>query len=579
MYRSEAAGIPTLLVAPKTAPEEGQEADRSIYDDGLGDSRGFYSDGAYTAAPILGPNHPTTSFSGSSTRDPQAVYFDKILERFTKLRSQLSNTPPRHVVESLDRDHSSFMSASAEDYRRWRWRIANTEPKSAQLAGMDKATLLRLLRLVVNDKHALGGKGVITGRTSRWVWGLLARLPERGEMNSEEIGMVRELGKRAVWLGVEMRGVDTSELDDGYGDEDDDEEEVLNVEVEEGEIDGNVAEVITQTGAQEPRIIGPILPQEAPKGRANFYDDPITEEEQRQDEAAAEAVDGCFWGDTPEHVRTQFSSDVGLNDLPVQYDSHWPNPEIFHILRNDSGDQTAEELAAASERLRNFFKRNQGSTRQLFDFVYKRNPAAEQYDGPVPPNGLVKAFVNEGGKFSAEDVAEATKTFQTILTTNPEYRRALFGDDPQPNGEYHRDSADDEVEEKAFERAWLVAGLAEPQTRVYDRGQDEVEEMALAQLGLKAGKNTLPVAEEEKTQDEPSQLAVARQRLLSQLDDIKASKDAESAEAANAERHATENEEAVAELQNARATIDMIITVAGEVYGQRDLLEFRETWD
>jgi len=31
-------------------------------------------------------------------------------------------------------------------------------------------------------------------------------------------------------------------------------------------------------------------------------------------------------------------------------------------------------------------------------------------------------------------------------------------------------------------------------------------------------------------------------------------------------------------LSNTKATVDMIITIAGEVYGQRDLLEFRSVW-
>lgn len=39
-------------------------------------------------------------------------------------------------------------------------------------------------------------------RTSRWIWGMLARLNEAGELNSEEIGVVREVGKRAVWVAV-----------------------------------------------------------------------------------------------------------------------------------------------------------------------------------------------------------------------------------------------------------------------------------------------------------------------------------------------------------------------------------------
>lgn len=64
---------------------------------------------------------------------------------------------------------------------------------------MDKSAVLRLLRVL------LGGKFLRTGvelreRTSRWIWALLARLPDRGEMDHMEVGHVRELGKRAALL-------------------------------------------------------------------------------------------------------------------------------------------------------------------------------------------------------------------------------------------------------------------------------------------------------------------------------------------------------------------------------------------
>lgn len=44
-------------------------------------------------------------------------------------------------------------------------------------------------------------KGKILGA---WVWGLLARCRPVGEMGSEEVGVLRSLGKRAVWLLGEM---------------------------------------------------------------------------------------------------------------------------------------------------------------------------------------------------------------------------------------------------------------------------------------------------------------------------------------------------------------------------------------
>lgn len=115
----------------------------------------------------------------------------------------------------------------------------NTEPIAAQLAGMDKDTVLKLLRLMAGMSGSFGNsqKGTtagIKGRTSRWLWGLLAKLPDRGELCSEEIGVIREVGKRAVWIAVGLRGVDTAALDGGEQDQDEDEED--------GEILDNVVE-------------------------------------------------------------------------------------------------------------------------------------------------------------------------------------------------------------------------------------------------------------------------------------------------------------------------------------------------
>lgn len=68
---------------------------------------------------------------------------------------------------------------------------------------MDRFGALKLLRVI------LGGKFIRRGcelreRTSRWIWALLARLPDRGEMDHTDIGWVRELGKRAVLMMVSI---------------------------------------------------------------------------------------------------------------------------------------------------------------------------------------------------------------------------------------------------------------------------------------------------------------------------------------------------------------------------------------
>lgn len=82
--------------------------------------------------------------------------------------------------------------------------MRTVDPKPAQIASMEKSTVLRLLGLLTGGTLLKRGAEVEVG-VSRWAWSLLARLPERGELTSEEIGVVRELGKKAVLIGMGLR--------------------------------------------------------------------------------------------------------------------------------------------------------------------------------------------------------------------------------------------------------------------------------------------------------------------------------------------------------------------------------------
>jgi hypothetical protein len=93
--------------------------------------------------------------------------------------------------------------ANSRTFRVWTRRIRHTDPLPVQVAALDRQSVLRLLRVI------LGGKFIRRGcelreRTSRWIWALLARLPDRGEMDYAEVGWVRELGKRAVLMMVSI---------------------------------------------------------------------------------------------------------------------------------------------------------------------------------------------------------------------------------------------------------------------------------------------------------------------------------------------------------------------------------------
>lgn len=84
-----------------------------------------------------------------------------------------------------------------------------------------------------------------------WTWGLLGKCREVGQMSSEEVGVVRNLGKRAVWL---IRRIRAGDVTGGTIDELD-----VNTEEEEGEEeeedgDGELEEEFLQNGADPPDL-------------------------------------------------------------------------------------------------------------------------------------------------------------------------------------------------------------------------------------------------------------------------------------------------------------------------------------
>jgi hypothetical protein len=245
-----------LLVAPKQPPSEAEYDGYDDYDEIYDEPRGYYEDGAYTALPSPFPEPPPSALS---------TYHASILARFETLHTHLLRRPPQAVLSSLDQNHEHHMATTADSYRRWRWRVSNTDPHPAQVAGMGKETVVRLLRLLARDKSAFGGnsKCKVTKRLGAWAWALLAKLPDRGELNSEEVGVVRELAKRAVWWGVEGR---MGELEQQalreQAEEENDEDVVLDVEIDVND-DAEPSEDMAVSGAAKSTqpIIGPVLPQ------------------------------------------------------------------------------------------------------------------------------------------------------------------------------------------------------------------------------------------------------------------------------------------------------------------------------
>ncbi|KAI9769358.1 MAG: hypothetical protein M1840_004059 [Geoglossum simile] len=234
MVRSEAKEVPQLLVAPK------EDENDDIYGSGVGDSRGFYEDGAYTAAPILGPMPP----SDLGQKSPMEIYLDRLILRFKLHRANLRCIPPAGAVQALSKDHPISCEPTKASYSRWHRLLRATDPLPVQLSAMDQVAALRLIRLITQNGFLKRDK-IFDSRVSRWIWGLLGRVEDVGVMGSQDVGIIRDLGKRAVWV---VEGLMERKRRDA---------EVDVEEIESGEPDGGVEEYMdTDETKEEGGVLG-----------------------------------------------------------------------------------------------------------------------------------------------------------------------------------------------------------------------------------------------------------------------------------------------------------------------------------
>lgn len=116
----------------------------------------------------------------------------------------MQQSPPPEAIQNLGEDYPTNVGKlTVAIVRLWKWKLQTVDPRPAQIASMNKSTVLRLLGLLTSSILKRGAE--VQVGVSRWVWSLLARLPDRGELTSEEIGVVRELGKKAVLIGVSLQ--------------------------------------------------------------------------------------------------------------------------------------------------------------------------------------------------------------------------------------------------------------------------------------------------------------------------------------------------------------------------------------
>lgn len=221
--RSEANSLPVLFSAPTQTTDSSNLASDTKRDlkplepNNLPLPAGFYEDEAYIApAEDVDENKAVHSPSKLDELypDTQKSYNNLLRHRFLLLRSTLRCSPPAGAINTLDNDHPiSLPRKAGSAHKIWRRLLVTVEPRMVQLASMDMDSVLEVLEILARMMSDVV-RGDDTQRVRRigaWAWGLLGKCREVGQLSTREVGVVRNLGKRAATI---LRKVQELEMDE-----------------------------------------------------------------------------------------------------------------------------------------------------------------------------------------------------------------------------------------------------------------------------------------------------------------------------------------------------------------------------
>ena len=292
--------------------------------------QGFYSDGAYTALPDPSSFQPPPSQTNDGL-DPQEAYYTALLTRFRTFQATFRNisTPP--ASSSTPQDISAINALLRPKRSTWRGKLLKTTPAPQWLAALPHEMVMFGLEMlgevltVANLRHGKYGWNL-----GVWAWGLLGRCRDVGQLGSEEVGVLRELGKQASWVGRRvMVGEVGEENQDNEVEEEGEEREGDEREVDQGQMDQrgmddeekdhgvvyNAQEGVPQDGTEDFQVDG------SKEG---------TQTEQAQ--GVAGQTHGIFYNR---------SSEIESSDSPL----------VGGTVLAPEADATPEALGAAQERL------------------------------------------------------------------------------------------------------------------------------------------------------------------------------------------------------------------------------------
>jgi survival motor neuron (SMN) interacting protein 1 (SIP1) len=157
----------------------------------------------------MGPELPKTGVSSSEDGhfperqlSPQEAYTRRLLVMFEEQKEAIKSID---ASKAREQDHAKKpLGLDA-----LRHIIVKQDPKPSLLSTLTQSQIFRMLR---HATPMLKRGRNIDERLSTWLWGLLSALDERGTLDGDAVSIVRELGKKAVWIGIGFFNEDAARI-------------------------------------------------------------------------------------------------------------------------------------------------------------------------------------------------------------------------------------------------------------------------------------------------------------------------------------------------------------------------------
>jgi hypothetical protein len=435
----------------------------------------------------------------------------------------------------------------------WLYILNREYPTPAQISKLDDHNVARGLKY---SAHGMERSDAISKQKSCWIWALLAKAGEVDTMLSEGISPIRELALKAGQLGMRFRDAESHRLETEYEAEDADYWEVDNIEPDYGG-----SEYSSDDDSELPNAEFELLEH---KNKHYGEDSKLLTDGVKATKEATEITD--ISRKNEQEPKQEDSADSGA-DMSMSEDGE---------IQDDEEPATLEEararlFAQLGDRLvqpqANLIPQGQNRDRTL---IHK--PTGKVMTQSDTLSSTMSAPSRGGrhkhnGKF-CHDPSCAIAKRRCMPYQNAGRRTA------QENGSRRERSA------SPYEQPWPSRAEAEAQRQAMRKQELSHSE---PKNGIEPC-NTKAFLDGSNNTDEASK----------PIQKVFASRaEAEDHRQAQRELGSLRNPDAAPELANqddvetgdveipdlnTRVTIDMILTVAAECYGQKDLLKYRDSW-